>query len=103
MRVSLPTKGGHSLHTERWDTIGDNLEPIRLILDVKDLEARDGNNASDDIVLLLEVVGSLNANTDFRSGTDDGEVCVGGFDDSITTLESGLDGGVLELREVLAG
>lgn len=103
MRIPFPAKGRHSFHTERWDTIWDNLESVGLVLDVEDLEARDGNNTCDDVVLLLEVVGGVDANADLRSGTDDGDVGVGGLEDGVTTLERRLDGGVLKLRKVLTG
>lgn len=80
MSIPLPTKGRHSLYAESWDTIRNNLESVRLVLDIEDLEARNGNNTCNDVVLLLEVVGGLNTNVDFRTGTDDGDIGVCGFE-----------------------
>lgn len=52
-------------------------------------------------MLLLEVGGGLDTDADFGTGGDEGDGGVGGLDDGVGTLQSSLNGRVLELRQVL--
>jgi hypothetical protein len=101
--VTLPTHGGASLDGQDGDTVGQDRQAVGLVLSIEDLEARNGDNAGSDAVLLLEVGSSIDTDADLGTGGDDGDGSVGGVNSDIGTLESTLDGGVLELGQVLTG
>lgn len=101
VRVALPTHGGQSLNGQDGNAVGKDLESVVLGLSIEDLEARDGDNTSDDVVLLLEVCSGLDTDADLGTGGDEGDGGVGGLDDGVGTLQSSLNGRVLELRQVL--
>jgi hypothetical protein len=101
--VTLPAHGGSGLDREDRDTVGEDLELVLLVLGIEDLEARDGDDTSNDVVLLLEVRGCLDGDADLRTGGDDGDGGVGGLDSDVGTLQGSLNAGVLKLRQVLTG
>lgn len=103
MRVSLPAHGAHGLDAENGDAIRKDRETVFLVLDIENLEARDGNDTGSDVVLLLQVLGSINANADLRTGRDDGNVGVLSIKSNISTLERLLDAGSLQMGKVLTG
>ena len=101
--VALPAHGGESLDGEDGDVVGEDLELVGLVLGIEDLEARNGDNAGGNAVLLLEVGGSLDTDADLGTGGDEGDGSVGGLEGDVGTLEGLLDGGSLELGQVLTG
>lgn len=101
VRVALPTHGGQSLNGHDGDAVGKDLESVVLGLSIKDLEARDGDNTSDDVVLLLEVGGGFDTDADLGTSGDEGDGGVGSLDHGVGTLQSSLNGRVLELGQVL--
>jgi hypothetical protein len=103
VRVALPTHGGAGLDGQNGDAVGQDLEAVLLGLGVEDLEARNRHNTGNDTVLLLEVGGGLDGDADLGTSGDNGDGGVGGVDNDVTTVQSALDGGELELGQVLAG
>jgi hypothetical protein len=103
VRVALPTKSRSSLNGQNGDTVGKNREAVFLALGVKDFEARNGDNAGRNAVLVLQVLSSINGNADFRTGRDNGNGSIGSINRDVTTLEAVLNGGLLQLRKVLTG
>lgn len=103
VRVAFPAHGGEGLNGQDGDTVGEDRESVFLALGIKDLEAGNGDNAGGDVVLLLEVGGSLDTDADLGTSGDEDDVGVGSGKDGVTTLQTVLDGGVLQLGQVLAG
>lgn len=103
MRVSLPAHRGHDLDGHGWNAIWEDAESVLLGLEVEDLEARDGDDLGANVVLLLQERDSVNADADLGSGGNEDNVGLLLIVHDVTTLDGGLDGGVLELRKVLAG
>lgn len=103
MSVTLPTHGGAGFNGQNGDTVGQDRQAVLLVLSIEDLEARNGDNAGSDTVLLLEVGGSIDTDADLGTGGDNGDGSVGGVNSNVGTLKGTLDGGVLELGQVLAG
>ena len=54
-------------------------------------------------MLLLEILSSVNGDADLGTSGDNGDGGIRGVNSDVTTLEGVLNGGVLELRKVLAG
>lgn len=103
MSVTLPAHGGGSLDGEDGDTVGEDLELVVLVLGIEDLEARNGDDTGNNVVVLLEVGGSLDGDADLGTGGDDGNGSVGGLNGDVGTLQSSLNAGVLKLGQVLTG
>lgn len=103
MSVALPAHGRAGLDGEHGDAVGQDLETVRLVLGVENLEARNGDNAGGDAVLLLQVLSSLDTDADLGTGRDNRDGGVGGVDSDVATLQGTLNGRVLELRQILAG
>lgn len=103
MGIPLPAHGGHDLDRQGWDTVWDNAESVLLALGIEDLEAGDGDDTSGEVVLLLESLDGVDGDADFRTGGHNGDVRLLGLVHDVTTLDGGRNGGVLELRKVLAG
>lgn len=101
--ISLPAHGAHDLNRQRGDTVGQDGESVLLGLSVEDLEARNGDEAGLDAVLLLEVLGSLQADGDLRTSGNQGDVGTRDLTQDVTTLAGLLNGGTLELGQVLSG
>jgi hypothetical protein len=101
--VALPTHGAESLNGQHRDAVGQHGEAVLLALGIEDLEARNGHNTGSDTVLLLEVSGSLDGDADLRTGGDNGNSGVGGFDSDVGTLDGVLERGELKLGQVLTG
>ena len=103
VRVSLPAHGAHGLNAEDWKTVREDGETVLLVLSIEDLEARDGDDTGRDVVLLLQVLGSINANADLRAGGDNGDSSVLRIESNVSTLERLLNAGGLEMGKVLTG
>lgn len=103
VRVALPTHGGGRLDGQCRDAVGDDLQSVRLVLRIEDLEAGDGDNTGNDAVLLLQVLGGIDTDAHLGARGNDGDGSVRSLQDDVATLEGILDGGVLELGQVLAG
>jgi hypothetical protein len=103
VRVAFPAKSGSSLNGQDGDTVREDGETVLLGLSVKDLEARNGDNTSSNTVLVLQVLSSVNGNADFRTGRHNDDGGVRSVNSDVTTLETVLNGRVLELRKVLTG
>lgn len=97
MSIALPAHGGGGLDGQNGDAVREDLELVGLVLRVEDLEARDGDDAHSDAVLLLDGAGGVDADVDLGAGGDDGERGVGRLQDGVGTLQSTLDAGALEL------
>lgn len=103
MSVTLPAHGGGSLDGEDGDTVGEDVELVVLVLGIEDLEARNGDDTGNNVVVLLEVGGSLDGDADLGTGGDDGNGSVGGLNGDVRTLQSSLNAGILKLGQVLTG
>lgn len=103
VRVALPTHGAKSLDGQHGNAVREDLEAVFLGLGIEDLEARNGDDAGSDTVLLLEVGSSLDGDADLGTGGDDGDGSVGGVNSDVSTVESVLHGGELKLGQVLTG
>lgn len=101
--IPLPAHGGHDLDGQRWDAVWQNAESVLLRLGIEDLEAGDGDHTRGEVVLLLKSLDGVDGNADFRTGGHNGDIRLLGLVHDVTTLDGGRNGGVLELREVLAG
>lgn len=101
MGVSSPTHSRHGLDGKDGDTVGQDGESVLLILEIEDLEARNGDDASGETVLLLESLSGVDAERDFGTGGDEGDSCVLNLVGDVAATKSLLDGGVLQLRQVL--
>lgn len=101
MGVTLPSHGGHGLNGHGWDTVWKNRESVLLGLGIEDLETWDGDDLSLES-LLSELLDSVNADSDLRSGGDEDDVGVLLVVDGVTALHGRLKSGVLELWKVLA-
>lgn len=102
MGIPLPAHGGHNLDGQRWDTVWQNAESVLLRLSIENLEAGDGDDTGLEVVLLLKSLDGVDGNADFRTGGHNGDVRLLFIVHDVTTLDGGRNGGVLELREVLA-
>lgn len=101
--VPLPAHGAHDLNGQRGNTVGKDGEPVLLGLEVEDLEAGHRDDADLEVVLLLELLGGINADADLGTGGDKGDVGTLLLVKNVTTLGGLLDGRTLKLRKVLAG
>lgn len=101
--VSFPTHGAHDLNGQGWDTIRQHRKSVLLGLRIKDLEARNGDNASLDTVLLFEILGSVHADANLRASRNQCDVGARNFTQDVTTLAGLLNGGTLKLGQVLSG
>lgn len=100
--VSLPAHGAHDLNGHGGDTIGKNRQAVLLVLKVESLEAGHRDDAGLDVLVLLEVLGSIDSDGDLGTGGNQGNVGTLDLAQDVTTLCSLLDGRALELGEVLA-
>lgn len=99
--VALPAHGAHDLNGQRGDTVGKDRQAVLLVLEVEGLEAGHGDNASLDVLLLLEVLGGVDGNGNLRTGRNQGDVSTLNLVQDVTTLGGLLDGRALELGKVL--
>ena len=60
MRVLLPAECGHDLDAHGGDTVGDDREPVVLLLSIEHLDARHGHNTGLE-ALVLERLDGLQA------------------------------------------
>lgn len=102
VRVALPAHGAECLDGQDGDTVGEDGESVLLALGIEDLEAGNGDNGGIDVVLLLEVGGSLDTDADLGTSGDEDDAGVGSGKNSVATLQSILNGRVLQLGQVLA-
>jgi hypothetical protein len=100
--VSLPAQGGHDLNGEGRNAIGEDGEAVLLRLGVKDLETGDGDNTGLDAVVVQEVLGSVNSDTNLGTSRDESDLSTLNLLQNVTTLDGLLEGRTLELRKVLA-
>jgi hypothetical protein len=103
MRVLLPSESGHDLNGEDWDSVRKDRESVLLGLDVEQLPAWKRDDAGNDAVVLLEVLGGINGDGNFGTGGDKGDLGVLILKSNVSSLGGLLDGRLLELWEVLAG
>ena len=101
--IALPAHGGGGLNRQDRDVVREDLELVGLVLRVEDFEARNGDNADSEAVLLLEGGGGINTDVDLRAGGDEGEGGVGSLQHGVSTLQGTLNSGALKLRQVLTG
>jgi hypothetical protein len=101
--ISLPAHGGHNLNRHRWDTIWEDAESVLLWLSIENLEARNGNNTSSQVVLLLEDLDSVNTDANLGTSGYEGDIGILWVVHCVATLGGTLNGGVLQVWKVLAG
>lgn len=101
--VLLPSESGHGLKRHGGNAVWDDAEPVVLVLDVEDLDARHRNDTASEVVLLLEDLDGLEGDGHLGTGGHDGHVGVLGIESDVTTLGGRLDGAALDLRQILAG
>jgi len=102
VRVLLPSEGGHGLKGHGWDAILDDGHAVVLALGVKDLNTWHGDDTGVKTVLVLEDLDGIDGNTDLGTGGNNADVWLLVVNGNVTTLGGLLDGGSLELRQVLA-
>jgi hypothetical protein len=103
MGISLPAHGRHDLNGQGWDSIWENTESVLLGLSVKDLEARNGDDTGIEVVLVLQVLDGVNADTNLGTSGNESDISLLNVVDNITTLDGMANRGVLELWQILAG
>jgi hypothetical protein len=103
MGISLPAHGRHDLNGQGWDSIWENTESVLLGLSVKDLEARNGDDTGIEVVLVLQVLDGVNADTNIGTSGNESDISLLNVVDNITTLDGMANRGVLELWQILAG
>ena len=91
-----------SLDGEDGSSTPQDAELVLLRLGIEDGPARQTDNTGLD-TLSVEFRSSLQGDADFTTRRDDGEVLVLDIVNNVTTLRGGLDGGVLEVGQVLTG
>ena len=90
--IPLPSHGGHNLNGQRWNAIWKNAESVLLCLRIEDLEARDGNNTSSQVVGVLKVLNGVNADTNLGTGGNQSDISLLGIVNNVTTLDSVANG-----------
>lgn len=91
-----------SLNGEDGSSTPQDAELVLLRLGIEDGPARQTDNTGLD-TLSVEFRSSLQGDADFTTRRDDSEVLVLDIVNNVTTLRGGLDGGVLEVGQVLTG
>lgn len=103
MGVLLPAHGRHDLNGKRGDAVREDAELVLLGLAVEDFEAGQRYDTGLDVVVIGKVLGGFDADGDFGTGRDEGNLGTLNLLEDVTTLGGVLNSGALELRKVLAG
>lgn len=102
MRVSLPAKRRHGLHTHGRDAVGDDFQAVLFALGVEDFETRHADHARFEVVVVLHVLDGLDADADLGARAHERDVRALGLDADVATLDAVLDRRRLQVRQVLA-
>lgn len=100
--VALPAHGAHHLNRQGGDAVGKDGQAVLLVLEVKGLEAGQGDDTGLEVVVLLEDLDGIEGNGNLGTSGDEGDVGTLNLVQDVATLGSLLDGRALELGKVLA-
>lgn len=96
-------KSGHHFNRQDRDSIGKDGKLVFLRLGIEDFPTRKGDNTGDNIVFLLQVLDSVDTDTNLRTSRDQSNLGTLGLDSDVSSLDGTLNGGVFKLRKVLPG
>lgn len=102
MGIPLPAHCAHDLNRHRRDAVREDREPVLLGLSVEHLEAGHRDNTGLDVVVIGEVLDGVNADADFGTGRNKGDLSALNLVSDVASLDGLLDGRARELRKVLA-
>lgn len=100
--VLLPAEGGHDLDGHGWDAVGNAGELVVLCLGVEDLHTWHGDDTGLD-ALVGEGLDGVEAYGDLGTSGNEGDLGGLVLEGDVTTLDTVLESGILELGKVLAG
>lgn len=96
-------KSGHHFNRQDRDSIRKDGKLVFLRLGIENLPTRKGDNTGNNIVFLLQVFDSVDADTNLRTSRDQSNLGTLRLDSDVSSLDGTLNGGVFKLRKVLPG